>query len=39
MRKAEEIIKRYKNFIVAATEEEVIRVVKQIQIEAIEELL
>ena len=37
MRKSEEIAKRYKNFIVAATEDEVIRVIKQIQIEAIEE--
>jgi len=37
MRKPEEIAKRYKNFIVAATEEEVVIIIKQIQIEAIEE--
>ena len=37
MRKPEEIVKRYKNFIVAATEEEVVRVIRQIQVEAIEE--
>ena len=37
MRKPEEIIKKYNSFIVAATEEEAIRVIRQIQIEAIEE--
>ena len=37
MRKPKEIIKKYKSFIVAATEEEAIRVIRQIQIEAIEE--
>ena len=37
MRKPKEIVKKYKSFIVAATEEEAIRVIRQIQIEAIEE--
>ena len=37
MRKPKEIVKKYKSFIVAATEEEVMRVVKLIQVEAIEE--
>ena len=37
MKKPKEIAKRYKNFIVAATEEEIVRIIKQIQIEAIEE--
>lgn len=38
MKKAEEIAKRYKNFIVAVTKEEFIRAIKQIQLEAIDEL-
>ena len=37
MRKAEEIAKRYKSLIVVATEEEVVRIIKQIQLEAIDE--
>jgi len=37
MRKAEEIAKKYKNLVVAVTKEEFIRVIKQIQLEAIDE--